>query len=76
MDKGFVTSDHIDWLSLLKAVQLANAEMVWGDHGYSQVVARYLNDNGQPAKSIGRGSRDETQDDAKINASLASEAAS
>ncbi|MGC6442703.1 MAG: ligase-associated DNA damage response exonuclease [Rubripirellula sp.] len=76
MDQGFVISDHVDWLSLLEAVQLANAEMVWVDHGYSQVVARYLNENGQPAKSIGRQSRNETEDEAKITPSLASEATS
>ncbi|MCH1496411.1 MAG: ligase-associated DNA damage response exonuclease [Rubripirellula sp.] len=76
MDQGFLISDHVDWPSLLKAVQLADAEMVWVDHGFSQVVARYLNDNGQPAKSIGRGSREENEDEQNINAILSTEAAS
>ena len=76
MDQGFVISDHVDWPSLVKAIKLADAEMVWVDHGYSQVVARYLNDNGQPARSISRGSRTETEDEEKMNSDLPTEVVS
>lgn len=57
MDQGFVISDHIDWPGLLKAIQLSEAEQIWVDHGYSEVVARYLNENGKQAISIDNRSR-------------------
>lgn len=42
IDRGFVVSDHVDWPSLLESVQESGAERVWLTHGYSSVVARYL----------------------------------
>lgn len=52
MDQGFVISDHVDWNSLLEAVKQSEAEQIWVDHGYSEVVARYLNEIGYQAVSI------------------------
>jgi putative mRNA 3-end processing factor len=46
VDKGFALSDHSDWPSLLKAVALSKAEKVLVTHGYSQIFARYLRENG------------------------------
>lgn len=71
VDRGFVLSDHVDWPSLLKAVELTEAETVWATHGYAAVVARYLSEKGYQAKAIsnrGRSSEDdvvseESQDD-------------
>lgn len=42
IDRGFVVSDHVDWPSLLQSVEESRAERVWLTHGYSSVVARYL----------------------------------
>lgn len=46
VDRGFVLSDHVDWPSLLRAVEETEAEQVWVTHGYSSVVVRYLNEKG------------------------------
>lgn len=42
VDRGFVMSDHVDWPSLLSAVEATGAEEVWTTHGYADTVARYL----------------------------------
>jgi putative mRNA 3-end processing factor len=44
VDRGFVLSDHIDWPALLATVKGTGAERVWVTHGYSNIVARYLED--------------------------------
>ena len=46
LDRGFVLSDHVDWPSLLEAIHQTEAEQVWITHGYSAVVARYLQERG------------------------------
>src|SRR6266540_2426572 len=43
IDRGFVLSDHADWPGLLSAIQATGAERVWVTHGYTSVVARWLN---------------------------------
>jgi putative mRNA 3-end processing factor len=52
LDKGFVLSDHADWPGLLSAIDATEAEEVWLTHGYSSVLARYLNDTGISARSV------------------------
>lgn len=42
VDRGFVMSDHVDWPSLMSAVEATGAETVWTTHGYADVVARWL----------------------------------
>lgn len=42
VDRGFVLSDHVDWPSMLSAVEATGAETVWVTHGYTEAVARYL----------------------------------
>lgn len=46
IDRGFVLSDHVDWPSLLSAVEATGAERVWVTHGYANIVARYLAEKG------------------------------
>lgn len=46
LDRGFVLSDHVDWPSLLETIYSTEAEQVWITHGYSAVVARYLQERG------------------------------
>jgi putative mRNA 3-end processing factor len=52
MDRGFVLSDHVDWNSLLAAVEASGCERVWATHGYSRTVARYLTERGLNARSL------------------------
>lgn len=62
VDRGFVVSDHVDWPSLLSAIQETGAESVWVTHGYAEVVARYLSEQGldaQPLATVWEGERTE-----------------
>ena len=52
VDRGFIVSDHVDWPSLMNAVDLCDPETVWVTHGYSATVARYLQENGRDALAI------------------------
>ena len=49
VDRGFVLSDHVDWLSLLDAVAATHAERVLVTHGYTAPVARWLCEQGVDA---------------------------
>lgn len=49
VDRGFVISDHVDWPSLLSAIDATGAESVWVTHGYTDVVTRYLRETGRDA---------------------------
>ena len=64
VDRGFVVSDHVDWPSLLSAVEACDPETVWVTHGYSEIVARYLLSIGRDALSIDNRSRSEGEEDA------------
>lgn len=46
VDRGFVLSDHADWLGLNGAVEATGAETVWVTHGYRTVFARWLAEKG------------------------------
>ena len=52
LDRGFVLSDHADWTQLLDAIRSTGAEHVWTTHGYSNVLARWLQENGIGAKAV------------------------
>ncbi|MFI5387885.1 MAG: ligase-associated DNA damage response exonuclease [Fimbriimonadales bacterium] len=52
VDRGFVLSDHVDWPALLNGIRATGAERVWATHGYSQVVVRYLAEQGVDAKVL------------------------
>lgn len=67
VDRGFVVSDHVDWPSLLKAVESCDPETVWVTHGYSAVVARYLNEQGRQAKVLQGSIRSENEEDETTN---------
>jgi len=64
VDRGFIVSDHVDWPSLLTAVAASDPETVWVTHGYSAIVARYLQSLGRDAHSIDNRSRTEGEEDA------------
>lgn len=57
VDRGFVLSDHVDWPSLLAAVEACDPEEVWVTHGYAATVARYLRECGREALVLESGPR-------------------
>lgn len=62
LDRGFVLSDHVDWPSLLSAIDACDPETVWVTHGYSAAAARYLNELGRHAQPIETPFRSEPDD--------------
>jgi putative mRNA 3-end processing factor len=52
LDRGFALSDHVDWPSLLAAVEATGAGEVWVTHGYTAVVVRWLQERGVDAKAV------------------------
>ena len=52
IDRGFVLSDHADWPELNKAIAATEADTVYVTHGFSQEVARWLNENGINAVTL------------------------
>ncbi len=63
VDRGFVMSDHVDWPSLMTAIETCNPETVWVTHGFSASVARYLTEGGRNAKVLDPRSRSEADED-------------
>jgi putative mRNA 3-end processing factor len=53
LDRGFVLSDHADWPGLLRAIRETGAHRVWVTHGFSETLARWLNENGWQAEVAG-----------------------
>ncbi|APE44070.1 DNA ligase-associated DEXH box helicase [Sulfitobacter alexandrii] len=51
-DRGFVISDHADWLGLLTAINETEAENIYLTHGYTDIFTRYLNDSGWRAQVV------------------------
>jgi putative mRNA 3-end processing factor len=52
LDRGFVLSDHADWPGLLAAIDATGAERILLTHGYSSVVARWLQAQGKDAGTL------------------------
>jgi putative mRNA 3-end processing factor len=52
LDRGFVLSDHADWAALLQTIRETGAARVLTTHGYSEVLARYLNESGIAAEPL------------------------
>lgn len=51
-DRGFVISDHADWAGLLSTIKETGAENIYVTHGYTDIFARYLTDNGWSAEVV------------------------
>lgn len=51
-DRGFVISDHADWYGLLSAIKGTEAENIYVTHGYTDVFAKYLSENGWNAQVV------------------------
>lgn len=52
VDRGFVLSDHADWPGLQAAIKATGAERVWATHGYTAVLARWLEEQGLEAHIV------------------------
>ena len=67
VDRGFAISDHVDWPSLLAAIDATSAERVWATHGYTGVLVRWLRERGLDARAVEtryEGERDDAADSA------------
>ncbi|QUJ75165.1 ligase-associated DNA damage response exonuclease [Sulfitobacter albidus] len=51
-DRGFIISDHADWNGLLWAIRETGAENIYVTHGYTDIFARYLNEQGWNAQVV------------------------
>lgn len=51
-DRGFVISDHADWPGLLEAIAGTGAENVFVTHGYTEIFARHLREQGLNAQVL------------------------
>jgi putative mRNA 3-end processing factor len=73
IDHGFILSDHADWPGLLSAIQATGAERVWVTHGYTSVVARWLQEKGLEAQPLQTQFAGETDEANEISAPLPQE---
>jgi putative mRNA 3-end processing factor len=64
LDRGFALSDHVDWPSLLSAIDATGAERVWVTHGFTGVVARWLRERGLDASAVQTRFEGDVDDDA------------
>ncbi|MFP4328054.1 MAG: ligase-associated DNA damage response exonuclease [Paracoccaceae bacterium] len=62
-DRGFVISDHADWDGLLWAIRGTGAENIYVTHGYTDIFARWLNENGWRARVVPTEFGGETEDE-------------
>lgn len=51
IDKGFVMSDHCDWQGLLASIKATGCEKVICTHGYTDILSRYLSEQGYDART-------------------------
>lgn len=77
VDRGFVLSDHADWVALNHVIKATGAEKVIVTHGYATEMVRWLNEVGINATAFStkfEGERDELQpSSAETDDDLASE---
>jgi putative mRNA 3-end processing factor len=63
VDRGFALSDHVDWPSLLAAIEATGAERVFVTHGYRDTVVRWLREHGREAEALASRWEGEPDDD-------------
>ena len=51
VDRAFVLSDHADWKGLLSAIKATGCENVITTHGYTDLFAKYLREQGWNART-------------------------
>ncbi len=52
VDRGFILSDHADWIGLNEAVHASGAEHIYVTHGYSTVFSKWLQSQGLHAQVV------------------------
>jgi putative mRNA 3-end processing factor len=52
LDRGFVLSDHADWIGLLDSIKATEAERVLVTHGYIDPLVRWLRESGVEAEAL------------------------
>jgi len=71
VDRGFTISDHVDWPSLLAAIDATGAGRIWATHGYTRVLARWLRERGLDAEALEtryEGERDDASNEGEPDA--------
>jgi putative mRNA 3-end processing factor len=63
LDRGFALSDHVDWPSLLQAIEASGAGEVWVTHGFTAPVVRWLSERGVDARAVQTRFEGETDDE-------------
>ena len=56
-----VLSDHVDWNGLIDTIKATGARRILLTHGYSDALARYLNEQGISAGALATAYGDEEQ---------------
>ncbi len=62
-DRGFVLSDHSDWISLNRVIEESGASRILTTHGYSVTFARWLSEKGLNAQPLNTEFGDNTSED-------------
>lgn len=52
LDQGFVLSDHADWDGLNTAIRATGAENIYVTHGYTEIFAKWLSEQGYNAHVV------------------------
>lgn len=52
LDQAFVLSDHCDWPGLMAAIQATGASHIYPTHGYTDIFAQYLREQGFYAQPV------------------------
>ena len=52
LDRGFALSDHADWDGLNSAIAATGAENIYVTHGYTEIFARWLSEQGYNARIV------------------------
>jgi putative mRNA 3-end processing factor len=73
VDRGFTVSDHVDWPSLLAAIDATGAERIWATHGYTGVLVRWLREQSRDAEAIETGYGGEGEDTGEAGAAAMEE---
>ena len=63
VDRGFALSDHADWEGLNSTIRTTGAEQVWVTHGFTNIFAQWLNEQGTCAKPLETRFKSETVDE-------------
>jgi putative mRNA 3-end processing factor len=71
LDRGFPLSDHVDWPSLMAAIEATGAGEVWVTHGYTATVVRWLQEQGIEARAIQTRFEGELQEQGQLSSGTA-----